>query len=117
MTNNTDVMNDENITTNLVQEDFVQKNGYISREINCKTINYRNDMTDKEMGAFIKQEREKMHLTQKQLADKVGVSERTIQNLEAASSMKDKNVNIVLNHFGFRLTKGITPIIHEKNFQ
>ncbi len=53
-------------------------------------------MTYQELGQFIKQERKKLKLTQKELADLAEVSFRTIQNIEKGDRISEKILNKIL---------------------
>ncbi|MFK7908252.1 MAG: helix-turn-helix domain-containing protein [Chitinophagales bacterium] len=53
-------------------------------------------MNYQELGLFIKQERKKLHLTQKELADLAEVSYRILQHVEAGRKASEKNQAIIL---------------------
>ena len=49
-------------------------------------------MDTKKIGAFLKQCRKEKNLTQEQLAEKFGVSERTVSRWETGSNMPDLSI-------------------------
>ena len=55
------------------------------------------------IAAFVKERRDAELLTQKELAQKTGVSFRTIQQIEACKNTKEKTVNKVLQYFGYKV--------------
>ena len=69
-------------------------------------------MTYKELGQFIKQERKKLHLTQKELAMLAEVSFRTIQNIEKGSFASEKILNKILRLLGYKaqINVDVSPI-------
>ena len=53
-------------------------------------------MDTKKIGAFLKQCRKEKNLTQEQLAEKFGVSERTVSRWETGSNMPDLSILVEL---------------------
>ncbi len=60
-------------------------------------------MTYQELGLFIKQERKKLRLTQKELAQLTNISERTIREIETGNQIHPKNIAGILKMFGWGL--------------
>lgn len=68
-----------------------------------------NNMNKKDIGEFIKKSRKVRDWTQDDLAVKVDVSLRTIQNIEKGNYTNDTTVNKILDLFGFELNYGLKP--------
>ncbi len=58
-------------------------------------------MNYQELGLFIKQERKKLHLTQKELADLAEVSYRMLQHVEAGRQASEKLLGQVVKKLGY----------------
>ena len=52
-------------------------------------------MDTKKIGAFLKQCRKENNLTQEQLAEKFGVSARTVSRWETGSNMPDQTISLI----------------------
>ena len=60
-------------------------------------------MTYQELGQFIKEERKKLQLTQKELAQLTNISERTIREIETGNQIHSNNITGILKIFGWEL--------------
>ena len=58
---------------------------------------------EKMIAEFVKLKRKEEGLTQKELADLVGVSFRTVQNMENAEKTRHTTTQKVLKHFGYQI--------------
>ena len=56
-------------------------------------------MDVKKIGLFLKELRKEKHITQEELAEKLGVSNRTVSRWETGSNMPDFDVLIELSDF------------------
>lgn len=58
---------------------------------------------EKMIAEFVKLKRKESNLTQKELANEIGISFRTIQNIESAENTRISTIQKVLKHFGYQI--------------